>query len=78
MFTTSASVFLCTERKWEQTHTHSSSQVPLPAHTAIRRTSTMVCCTGHSSPADLVHNPTILTKIFLWNIQIYKNVERTR
>lgn len=43
MFTTSVSVFLCTGWKWEQTHTHYGSQVPLPAHTAIRRTSTMVC-----------------------------------
>lgn len=29
--------------------------------------------TGHSGPPDLVHTSSILTKIFMWNIQIYKN-----
>lgn len=37
MFTTPVSV------EWEWNHTHHRSQVPLPAHTATRRTSPVVC-----------------------------------
>lgn len=43
MFTTSGSVLLCTGWMWEQNHTRYGSQAPLPAPTAIRRTSNMVC-----------------------------------